>query len=59
MKRKLIARVYQNKKKEWQWKIIATNGEIIAWSGKGYKKEDIMLKALYELMGNSYQVEKE
>ncbi len=33
--------LYKDKKKEWRWRLKASNGKIIADSGEGYKnKED-------------------
>jgi len=30
---------YKDKKGEWRWRLVASNGRIIADSGEGYKSE--------------------
>lgn len=34
---KLFFDYYQDRKKEWRWRLIASNGRIVAESGEGYK----------------------
>lgn len=32
------AQIYKGENKEWWWRVVAVNGQIIAISGEGYKK---------------------
>ena len=32
-------RVYKDKQKEWRWRLSATNGNVLADSGEGYKRK--------------------
>lgn len=41
--------VYKDKKKEWRWRVIASNGRIIADSAEGYKRKGTMLKSVEKL----------
>lgn len=33
----MIFRIYRDEKQEWRWRLIASNGRIVAVSGEGYK----------------------
>ena len=37
MARKSTLYYYKDKKKEWRWRFMATNGKFVADSGEGYK----------------------
>lgn len=50
MKRKMKIEMYQDKRKEWRWRIIASNGKIVAVSGEGYKRKASMKKTLQRLL---------
>lgn len=34
----MIMKMYQDKKKDWRWKVVADNGRIVADSAEGYKR---------------------
>ncbi len=38
--------VYRDKRKEWRWRLTASNGRILADSGEGYKRKRDCLAAL-------------
>lgn len=38
--------IYKDKRKEWRWKLLARNGQIVAESGEGYKRKTSLYKAL-------------
>jgi len=46
MLRKASKEVYLDKKKEYRWRLISSNGKIMADSGEGYKKKTACVKAL-------------
>lgn len=35
---------YKDKKKEWRWRVVARNGNILADSGEGYKNKSGAVK---------------
>jgi uncharacterized protein YegP (UPF0339 family) len=39
--------VYQDKKSEWRWKVVAANGRVLADSGEGYKRRANCLKGFF------------
>lgn len=39
--------VYRDKRKEWRWRLTASNGRILADSGEGYKRKRDCLRGLY------------
>lgn len=39
MSREPTFEVYQDKADEWRWRLVATNGNIIADSGEGYQSK--------------------
>jgi uncharacterized protein YegP (UPF0339 family) len=39
--------VYQDRKKEWRWRLIAKNGRIVADSGEGYTRRASAFRALH------------
>ena len=41
--------IYQDKRKEWRWRIRARNGRIMADSGEGYKRKLACEKALQKI----------
>ena len=41
------ASIYQDKKREWRWRIKARNGRIVADSGEGYRRRVDAGEALY------------
>lgn len=41
--------VYLDRKKEYRWRLLAGNGQIIADSGEGYSRKDNMKRALARL----------
>lgn len=38
-KKKAVLEVYRDKGRQWRWRLVATNGNIIANSGEGYKNK--------------------
>ena len=55
MRKMNYAEVYEDRKGEWRWRIIAKNGKIIADSGEGYNSKTVCknrLKALDEVLSN-------
>ncbi len=38
--------VYQDRKKEWRWRLVASNGKIVADSAEGYKKKAHAVKMI-------------
>ena len=38
--------VYRDKRKEWRWRLKASNGHILADSGEGYKRKRDCLRAV-------------
>ncbi len=43
-------KVYQDKKKEYRWTLVASNGNIVADSGEGYKRAAACKKAIDKLI---------
>lgn len=41
--------LFRDTKKEWRWKLVATNGRSIAVSGEGYKRRGSCLKAVHSV----------
>ena len=48
--------VYKDKKGEWRWRIIASNGKNIGSSNEGFKKESTAWENM-KLVGNAIQTE--
>lgn len=42
-------KLYQDNKREWRWRLLASNGKIIADSAEGYKKPSSCLKIANKL----------
>jgi uncharacterized protein YegP (UPF0339 family) len=42
--------IYQDKKKEWRWRLIASNGRQVADSGEGYKRVHFCQKAITKII---------
>ncbi len=53
--------IYQDKKKEWRWRLVAANNLIVADSGEGYQQKEMLLKTLFSITENikagSYEIE--
>ncbi len=45
--------VYRDKRKEWRWRLTASNGRILADSGEGYKRKRDCLAALLSVSRGS------
>lgn len=43
-------KIYTDRKKEWRWRLIATNGRIIADSGEGYTRKDRCKEAVLNMI---------
>lgn len=41
---------YQDKKKEWRWRLVARNGKTVADSGEGYEKIGACKRAVASIM---------
>lgn len=41
--------LYKDKAKEWRWRMVSTNGNILATSSEGYKNKKDMLDSLYSV----------
>jgi len=41
--------LYKDEEKEWNWRIIARNGRVVAYGSEGYKKRATMKKTLRRL----------
>ena len=48
-KTKYKVEMYQDKKKEWRWRLKAPNGKIIA-HGEGYKRRSTMEKTILTIL---------
>jgi uncharacterized protein YegP (UPF0339 family) len=46
--------IYQDKAKEFRWRLKASNGRIIAESGEGYKRKATLMKILSNRWDNFY-----
>ena len=44
--------IYKDKSKEFRWRLIHTNGRIIADSGQGYKAKEDAIKGISSLKEN-------
>lgn len=44
---------YQDRKKEWRWRILARNGKIIADSGESYKRHAACKKSLDSMLAHA------
>ena len=42
--------IYKDKKKEWRWKLVARNKNILADSGEGYKDYSTCKRAIFSIM---------
>lgn len=38
--------IYRNIRGEWSWRLIASNGKIVAVAGEGYKRRSTMIKTM-------------
>lgn len=47
-------KIYQDAKKEWRWRMLASNGRILAEGGEGYKKKNSLLKTLRNVFSKPY-----
>lgn len=43
--------IYKGNDKQWYWRLIAKNGQIVAVAGEGYKRRDGVLKSIQRLPG--------
>ena len=41
--------IYQDKKEEWRWRLIADNSNIIADSAEGYKNKSDCVHEIYKI----------
>lgn len=42
--------IYQDKKSEFRWRLVAANNKIVADSGEGYQQKEMLLKTLNVLI---------
>jgi uncharacterized protein len=42
--------IYLDKKKEFRWKLLSSNGNVIADSGEGYKRRSSCKKSLLKMI---------
>ena len=45
--------VYQDKKHEWRWKLVAGNNKVIADSAEGYKRMESAMQQVEHIQGYS------
>jgi hypothetical protein len=45
--------IYKDKKEEFRWKLVHTNGQIIADSGEGYKAKESAKNGIKSVMENA------
>lgn len=53
MPRKPTFELYQDNAGEWRWRLVATNGNIIADSGEGYDRKATARNGLESVMRNA------
>lgn len=41
--------LYRDKAKKWRWRLVASNGRIVADSGQGYRSKGACVDAQYHL----------
>lgn len=57
--KKYTFEIYRDKKKEFRWRLKASNGKIIADSAESYNRKGMMLKTLKKLIqAMIYSIEK-
>lgn len=56
--KKYTFEIYRDKKKEFRWRLKASNGRIIAESGESYQRKGMMMKTLKKLISSMSSVEK-
>lgn len=56
--RKYTFEIYRDKKKEFRWRLKASNGRIIADCAEGYKRKGMLMKTLRKLISYVMFIEK-
>ncbi len=54
MDKKFKAEIFEDKRGEWRWRLISSNGRIVADSGEGYKNKSECYKRLSEITSIGY-----
>lgn len=47
--RRSTFRIYEDRRYEWRWRLVASNGRIIADSGEGYTRRHDAIHSVYRL----------
>lgn len=56
-KKMAVFEVYQDKRLEWRWRMVASNGRIIADSGEGYVSKPNVLRAVKQVIKSTPKAE--
>ncbi len=48
-----VFEVFQDKRSEWRWRLVASNGNIIADSGEGYRSKQGVLRGIESVKNNA------
>lgn len=55
MKKRLTLRIYRDKKRQFRWTLIASNGRKLANGGEGYKRVSDLERAIFvTLLGDQF-----